>query len=212
MIRKSKALGLALVAVLAMSAVVASAASASKFESAKYPVNLTGSQSTTHKFTAGGTEVTCKSATFKGSASGASETQTIHPEYKECTAFGFLGATITTTGCDYKFHAGAETGTNKHAGTVDVVCEAGKAIKVSASTCALEIKGQNGLSAVSFLNETSGANAGKVTVGANVASIAYTTTQDGFLCPLAGTGNFNNGGYTGDTLVSGDNGAISVNG
>ena len=206
MIRNFKALGLALVAVFAMSAVVASAASASEFTSAKYPVTISGSQSTTHKFTAGSTSVTCETATFAGEASAASSTVTIHPTYSGCTAFGFVGATVTTTGCDYLFHSGAEVSSEKFDGTVDVVCGEGKSITIVASTCALEIKGQTGLSTVSFQN----AAEGKVTVGANVSSIAYTTTKDGFLCPLAGTGNFTNGGYTGDTSVSGNNGAVSV--
>ena len=112
---------------------------------------------------------------------------------------------MTTTGCDYVFHAGAETGSEEYAGTVDVACSSAS-IKITAGTCALEIKGQTGLSAVSFLNNETGT----VTVGAEVGSIAYTTTKDGFLCPLSGTGNFTNGGYNGDTLVSGNEGAIEV--
>jgi hypothetical protein len=201
MIRKSKALGLALVAVFAMSAVIASAASASTFHAAKYPVTLSGSQTTTHVFSASGTSVSCEKATFAGSASADSSEVTIHPTYSGCTAFGFVGATVNTEECNYVFHSGATTNEKEeiYAGTTDVKCPAGQSIKVTASTCALEIKGQTGLSSVSFDNNA----AGTETVGANVEKIANTVTKDGFLCPLNGTGNFTDGKYTGTTLVQG---------
>jgi hypothetical protein len=207
MIRNLKVMGLALVAIFAMGAVLASAASASNFHAASYPVTISGSQSTTHVFTASGTSVSCEKATFSGSASADSSEVTIHPSYSGCTAFGFVGATVNTEECNYVFHSGNTTNEAEqiYAGTTDVVCPAGQSIKISASTCALEVKSQNGLSAVSYDNNAGGT----VTVGANVENIANTVTKDGFLCPLKGTGNFTDGKYTGDTKVEGTS-AIEV--
>ena len=204
MIRSFRTLGLALVAVFAMSAVVASAASASTFHAAKYPVTLSGSQSSTHVFSASGTSVSCEKATFAGEASADSSAVTIHPSYSGCTAFGFVGATVNTEECNYVFHSGATTNEAEqiYAGTTDITCPTGQSIKITASTCALEVKAQTGLSSVSLDNNANGTE----TVGANVEKIANTVTKDGFLCPLKGTGNFTDGKYTGNTEVKGTNG------
>ena len=206
MIRNFKVMAGALVGSLLVAAFTASGASASTIKSQNYPVSIEGSQSTTHKFTAGSTSITCENVTFQGSALAASSAVTLHPTVSGCTAFGFVNVTITTTGCDIVVHSAAEVSSEKFDGTVDVVCESGKAITVVAGPCSVEFKAQEGLNTISFQN-TAG---GQLTVGANVSGIAYTVTKDGFLCPLAGTGNFTNGGYTGDTAVFGNNGTLSV--
>ncbi|HEV2791648.1 MAG TPA: hypothetical protein VGV69_10155, partial [Solirubrobacterales bacterium] len=70
MTRKFKTLGLVLAAVFAMSAVMASAASATEFTAASYPVTYSGTQEPTepHVFTADGYETTCKDASFSWEA------------------------------------------------------------------------------------------------------------------------------------------------
>ena len=46
-----------------------------------------------------------------------------------------------------------------------------------------------------------------------VEKIAYTVTQDGFLCPFGGTGNKTDGKYTGEvTLSRVGGGSIAVSG
>ena len=118
MIRKFKALGLALVAVFAMSAIVASAAQAlpngtlTTFPAGK-TVIATAEQTGEHEFTLTDHETEpgkfantkCKKATFTGSEGVADGALTIRvtPIYEECTAFG-QAATITTTGCHYVIH------------------------------------------------------------------------------------------------------------
>jgi uncharacterized protein (DUF58 family) len=78
--RKFKALGLALAAVFAMSAVAASAASAAEFHSNKKHTILHAGQTTTHTFTVGSGfgSITCTTAEFNGTAVNETEpTQTV---------------------------------------------------------------------------------------------------------------------------------------
>ena len=84
--RKIKALGLALVAALALTAVMASAASANFTSTAAHTV-LSGSQVGEHKFTAGTGigAISCKKLTFAGTGTSTSEpTRKIKPSYSEC--------------------------------------------------------------------------------------------------------------------------------
>jgi len=214
MVRKLKALGLALVAVLAMSAVVASAANAGSLYNTNgtYPVTLHGEQEAekTHVFTLtdnSNLTTTCTTATFAGTLSGTSSTATIHPTYGKatgagnCTAFG-LSAEITTTGCDYVFHIGNTITSGVYDGTVDIVCSGTNKIIIVAGSCEVQVGSQNGLATVTG-NNVAGSNPDDVTITAEVEGIDYTVTKDGFLCPLSGTGNFTEGDYTGATTVKG---------
>src|SRR4051812_26332145 len=119
-----KTIGLAAMVIAALTAFVGVAsASAAEFHATGLGVTLSGEQTgeTGHKFTVTGSSITCKSAKFSGITEGTATkegekiisytatTQRVHPEYSECTAFGFLGATVDTTGCQYIFHT--QTGT-----------------------------------------------------------------------------------------------------
>jgi hypothetical protein len=204
MIRNAKVLGLALVAVLAMAAVVASSASAAEFTAASYPVTLSGTQSTAHKFTVGGSTVTCTTATFSGSASGPSPTQTMTPVYTGCTAFGFIGATVTgfphTGGnCDYDFSANGETALTCASG--DVTIDAGPC------TATVTAPKNTNLKSNTFTNNTPAA--GQVTVDTNVTNVHAEITKSEFGCPVA-KGTYANSTYTGTTVVKGENGGKAV--
>jgi hypothetical protein len=195
MLRKRKFLGVLVVAALAISAFGASAASASaatEFRAAVSPVKITADQTTTNVFTVDGTKVECTTAHFATlvEIAAPSLTAEVHPEYSGCTAFGFVGASVTTTGCNYNLHA---------AGTVDIVCSAGNSIKISASTCKAEVASQTGLSSIGYTNN----EGGTVTVAPNVSGITVKKTEDGFLCPLNGTGTVTNGTYTGAVKATG---------
>jgi hypothetical protein len=191
MIRNIKVLGLAVVAVLAMSAVVANAASAAQFVASSYPATFTGSNTKgTEKFHTEAGNVECDSH-FQGTENEASSTASAHPEYTNCEAFGGLSATVTTTGCNYVFHLTSTT-----SASTDVACGTG-AILVTAGTCKAEIKSQTGLEKVGMA-----ASGGKITVTPSVTKIKYTVTQDGFLCPFNGTGNREDGEYTGSVTIA----------
>ncbi len=145
MIRNLKALGLALIAAFAMSAVLASSALAVGEDSLRLtpgelPAILTGEQikgagHENHRFlTSGGASIECEVAKFAGTIkAGATtletQTVTIRPTYEKC--FGKVGesklpATVNMTHCDYIFHGGKKAATpvdTFEKGLVDLVCE-----------------------------------------------------------------------------------------
>jgi hypothetical protein len=151
MTRNLKVLGLALAAVFAMSAVVASAASAQiqGFATSTGPFTLSISEtgakgSGSNALTAFESKTECFGSTYVGHkvgstteliASGSKEA-TITPTYneKECRAFspGENEMTVETNGCDFVLHIGETT---EKAGTyglsTDVVCPTGKLIHIS---------------------------------------------------------------------------------
>jgi len=192
MIRKFKTLGLAMVAVLAMSAFVASAAQA-QYTASSYPTTAKATSEVGNDvFTTEGGTVECKSE-FSGTLSEASSTLTVTPHYTNCKAFGFATATVTMNECNYIFHR--VTGESSE---VTVNCPAGKVITVVAGNCEATIGTQAGkLSSVATSNSGSHVNA-----QANVTKIAYTVTKDGFLCPFAGTGAKTGATYVQDEPVT----------
>lgn len=198
--RKFKTLGLALVAAFAMSAVVASAASAANFTASSYPASGSGGQTTQHKFTVQGQTVTCNTASFTGSLTEASETITITPAYGNCTAFGFVNAKVEMNGCDYDFNAG-----NGSTGSVVIKCPTESSITIVASTCTVHIPGQTpGTNTVDYKNE-----AGGVLVTSTVSGVESTVTS-GFLCPLSSKEGDTTGVYTGSTLFQGEGVTVDV--
>lgn len=180
MIRNFKVLGLALVAVLAMSAVVASGASA-QFTSNSYPTSVTAvSELGNDVFKIDGASVECKGH-FTGSAGGPTTEITINAEYTNCKAFGFASANVAMNGCDYIFHSN---------GAVDVECPAGKTIVITAGNCEVDVGTQTGLNKVTLTNDGN-----HIKAQANVSGITGTVTKDGFLCPLNGVGHKTGGTY-----------------
>jgi hypothetical protein len=209
MIRNLKSLGLALVAVLAMSAFVASAASAApEFTASAYPATSTGSNTKgSEAFTLDGTSVLCDSHFVSNKLEAANSTLTVSPTYTNCEAFGFISADVTVEGCTYVFHATELVSAGVYNHHVDVVCPTGKSIKIEAGTCVAEVKAQTNRTTV----KTTNLKDGTVTVEPNV-SVSTTVTNDGFGCPLAGTGT-RNATYHGDVVVSRvGGGSVSVSG
>ncbi len=204
MIRNLKALGLAVLAVCALGAVSASSASAF-FTSSVEHVSVSGSQTTNHVFTTSVGTVTCKKATFAGTSIGTAkegqfttESQTVTPTYGECTAFGF-GATVTTTGCTYKFTRTGTDGTGTPIGPVHVECEAGKKIKiVAAGFCTMEVGPQTPEGHVSFKTTFPPGN------GLTVEDVDVKSTVTGIKYE-GNCGSGTNGTYSGEATVRGFN-------
>jgi hypothetical protein len=204
MIRKVKAVGLALVAVIAMSAIAAQTASAAHdvFHAESAPVTLTGTQEGTHVFTAEGNEVTCTTATFLGTQKDLTATElTINPTYTGCK-FGSLNATVDTANCHYIF----DDETTPSTGDAHVYsdCTTGN-IKITMSGCTISIDNDQTLNGVAYDNvNNNGGNTREVTVTATVSAINYSAS--GFGCGLAGikTGAHTDGTYTGNTIVTGE--------
>jgi hypothetical protein len=213
MIRNFKALGLAVVAVLAMSAVVASAAQAVEFKAGAYPAALTAKAESlanggSQKFVTTAGTVTCDTvtgtATLSGPASSILTTtitytdSALEAEGKKDTCTGPLGSqpVIEMNGCQYRFNV---------AGTVDIVCPESKTIVVNGGgLCTVKIGSQTGLSKVTYTTITEG-GIEKVTISPAVTNIKYSHSG------LCGTGSGTTGSYTGNVIVSGTNSGNPTN-
>jgi len=194
MILKLKVLGLAVLAVLSVSAVVAASAQADTFTASKYPTPITSSSAIGNDiFKTEGGDVECDSH-LRGSLASVSNSITMTGSYIECRAFGFLSATIFM-GCDYVLHVNGE---------LDIECPASNKIIITAGTCEVQIGTQTGLSKVELSN-----GSGDINAKANVSGIKYDVTKDGFGCPFSGTGEKTGGTYTqgSSVTVSATNGA-----
>jgi len=209
MSRNLKALGLALVAVLAMSALTAAGASAEafKFKAEKTPTTLSGNQhGAPDVFTTDTGSVSCNEAKYAGEQVGTEVTQvTVTPTYSECTAFGLFNVPIDTNGCQYKFTVDTKVGAT-YEGKVDVVCPAGQVIKVTAPGCTVTVGSQAGLGSITYTNVGAGATR-EVTVDVNITTgLAYEEHRPLFGLCANNTVAKTNGKYTGAGLVTGTNG------
>jgi hypothetical protein len=196
-----KILGLALIAMCAMSSVAASSALAVEFHAEEAPVGIMASQTTAQVFTANAGPISCKEASFTGeSANAVTPELRIFAEYNNCTFLGVANVKVNMGGCHYVFHAG---------GTVDVVgatC-ATNPISFSAEGCTVTVGPQNGLGPIKYVNKGAGKTR-DVEVEANVSGIKY--TQTGIGCVLQGT--FANGTYKGSARTIGRNEGIEQQG
>lgn len=193
---RTKILGLALVAVFALAALGASAAQAAFVgvvtkggATFNGPVELTGEQApgTQMRFSIEGSGVECTVARTEGTGKDGETWGKMHPTYEGCTAFGFVNATVTTTGCNLEAMATEQLETGVFAGELKLACESGKEIVISAGLCEVNIGPQTVSKGTRATNATA---AGKmhVTLDSTESPVAATKTKDGFLCPLEGTG------------------------
>jgi hypothetical protein len=198
MLSRLKILCLAVLAMAAMSA-LAAPAQAAWYSASEYPFQMTGSSPKgSEALATEAGKVECDnhyiSNTFNESV--IAETVTFTPAFTGCSAFGFKEATVNTEGCVYVFHLTQEVA-GAYLNHVDISCPTGKSIKVTAATCKMEIKGQSGLTSAKLTNAS-----GTIDLDWELQGIAYTATQDGFLCPFSGTGNKTGGTYNGETTIS----------
>jgi hypothetical protein len=201
MIRNLKTLGLVVVAVLVMSAMVASAASAAnEFHSTGAPTTITGSQVSTNVFHIPGAGTwECTTATFHGTQTGTTITEwTIHPVWSGCKLFGFSTTDMSTTGCDYTITQPSSLKSVTH-----IACSGTNLIKATptvfgGSVCTLTLGSQSPSGVVDFKNEAGG----KIFVTWTITGISHSAG--------CGASAASDGTYTGTFLVSGDKGAISV--
>jgi hypothetical protein len=193
---KLKVLGLALVAALALTAVMASAASA-QFTSDKEHTIYAGSQKegTNHVFTAGEGfgGIACETVNFSGTAVGTSNAdQTITPTYSSCK--DSFGRTVDPhhNSFDYTF--------NEKKGTVDLSGSMVLTVTDSGSTvCTVTISAQTGVNGISYTS-LGGTKGMEVTShSTNVKS----TTEGGFFNCGISNGEHTSGTYDGIAEISG---------
>jgi hypothetical protein len=172
-----KALGLALVAVCAVSGLSVSAAQAApKFTGYATPPGthvhtiITGTTETgsVEKFTAGAGTTECHVSYESTSLTGEDTELTVKPtkvttpgttEDGHCNTLAF-GANFKTDisyeGCDYVLHSGTKLAEDEYTGTSDIKCPEGKAIDIKVTNssgttkCTLKVPAQNGLAHVIF--------------------------------------------------------------
>lgn len=219
MTRNLKALGLAVCAVLAMGAVMASAAQAQTgaLTTPVFPSIVTGEQQGGFSFDIGEPPVyqaTCNSR-LDATLVGPTDPVTFQPTYENCTAHpGFTPVTVTMNGCDYTigFSKPGTTGQPITTGTMHawVNCPVGQQIEIhiykdafdhagNVSTCTYDI-GPQGPVPAGIYHNTPGAVPPDVDATVNATFTARSTIgAGGFICggdPVTGhlpftlTGNY----------------------
>jgi hypothetical protein len=222
MTRNLKALGLALVAALAVSVAFASAAQATtdplEITCEDYPCTLTAENishngTINHIYKVGGTTLECTHVTATGTIEAEVENDevTFTPEYTGCTAKpGSLPVTVTMNGCAYIFHGGNVTPGEEHhfnEGTVTIECPKDKNIEIhvysnaanhasGTSLCTYHVGPQTigGGDQITYTNTTGSPDDVDVTI--NEAVTAITKTSGGILCPTGGGVATYTGGIT----------------
>lgn len=220
MTRNLKALGLALLATFAMSAIAAQAASATNhtFTSDEEETVLTGSQVGVHHFSVNGVTVECKDADFRGTVVGeAADHVAVHPEYGGPCFLGEGGDSVEvgvdTDACTYTFDSDTTENPHPLAGKeegeedapVDIVCPEENEIVISGGGCTIHVPSQAGLHGVTY-DEVEDEGKDAIEVSATVNTITAVSTG-GLACAVLGLGfgttHHTDGIYTGDTLVTG---------
>lgn len=211
--RNLKTLAVSMAAVLAMSLVAASGASAGEYHSEVESTTLSGSQIGTDVFTTNAGTVKCNEATYTGSQTGKTSSEvTINPTYSECTAFGFAGATVEVNMCHYVYNGGVEhlfSPTRIKAATLKIVCNTteGKEITVVAklagvTKCTVHIPPQEGLQETTFDNEGAGSSR-DIRATVNVTGIKYSQTAGTGIGACKTENNLTNGTYVGEATIKG---------
>ena len=220
--RSFKALGLALVAALALGAVVTSAAQAEgKFIAGKYPAALTGTSTTVHTLSiAGGVrKISCSTNSFTGELTAAAESTTIYPTYLLCTSTGGLPVHIYPNGCSYTWAVSKLESATTASGTEALNCAAGQKYEypVYASAqkefendpiCIYAIAPQGPLGTLSYTDVGSGSTA-SVNVTRNVTLEVEVKKGLKLVCG-AKTGEMTTGTYTGSLNMVAKNGGVQT--
>lgn len=171
-----------------------------RFEAAKYPVALSGSQDPAQPHTFGfkSGKASCENASFGSEAFGPTTELSVSAAYTgSCVTLGFAGGSISMNGCGYVFHI-LNVGP-PYAGEADIVCPEGKTIVIVSKLfgtpkCTITIPAQAGISGIGFQNYQWG-----MVVNANLSltGVDYHQQEGTGIGRCVGTGNFSDGTYTG---------------
>jgi hypothetical protein len=209
MIRNIKLLALTALAALAVTAVAASAAHAenTKFTAGSTSGKVTATQTTKQVFTTNAGKVECTTAHQEGVFTAATfSSLTVTPTYSGCTAFGFIGATVTTNGCTYTYTGKPQAAGEETLATVTVNCTGANTIVVSGGGCTTTVPAQGPLNHIKFTNNTT-KSPDDVDATATVSGIKYTSSG----C-FSGNGTFTNGTISGgSTVIARDTTGTQVN-
>jgi len=172
-----------------------------RFVTEKYPASLMGDQGAAyeHVLTTAGGKSSCEVAQFDSEIAEPTTALPFSAQYSVCTVNQFAGGTVAMNGCVYELNV-SNVGP-PYAGTVDIVCPAGKSIELvsklfSVKKCTTTIGSQSGLAGVTYRSGFGGA----IGVTLDLKGIAY-HQQAGTGIGACSTGDFTNGTYTGDIDV-----------
>ena len=203
--RRLKVVGLALVAVLAMTALSAPAAHAELFHFGAHGTVLAENVGEEELVTNAGT-VKCKTSKYTGSsATSTPGSQIVTPSYTGCTAFGFVNTTIHVGTCQLRFNTPVKT-----TSTVDIINCGAHGIVITAHNCEVTIPNQNGLSHVTWEN-VAGSSPHHVRARVTLTGITYIQhTREFPGCNESGTNGvptslFHNGADNATLTVKGFN-------
>jgi hypothetical protein len=190
--RQLRLLGLALLAIVATSAVSASGAQAGFFTPAAFPATITGAAVGAHQLTTNLGVMEC-APTFHSKVTEVSAEMTVAPTYGTSCAISGKEVHVSNNGCDFVMHAGNTLGEDAVEGSMDVACPQGSAIDfeiTSNPVCHLTVPGQAGLNALTYTNQTGAAK--DVDVDFALIQLVYRLDNG---CP--GPGIYANGTYAG---------------
>jgi hypothetical protein len=152
--RPLRLLGLALLAVVATSAVGAAGAQAGNFTAGAYPATITSETIIPVQFTTQLGTMICE-PTLHGELAAASGTLTLTPSYGATCRIGGKGVDVKNNGCDFVLHGGATKEGSEVEGSMDISCPEGKKLDfeiTSMPVCHLTVPGQSGLGSIRFTN------------------------------------------------------------
>jgi hypothetical protein len=208
MIRNFKALGLALVAMFAMTAVFSSAASADfESESSSPTISVSSKQMQSFK-TSSTSENTVECTNIEvdnGTVPGTQSTSvTVEPTYSMCENFLGQSVDIDENGCDYTFNLS----NSSTKGSVDLECPTSTGIQITVGNiCRYEIDTQTSLGSIEYKNKgTSSTREVELVPSVTGITSTRTTSDFPFLCPNGSS----TGTYTGNSTVTGSSGSGHV--
>lgn len=198
MSRQLKLLGLAVLALVATSAITATGAQAGLFTAGEYPATITGSIVAPHEL---GTELGVMECepTLNGELAAVSEELTLNPSYGNTCKLGMKEVDVHNNGCDFLVHAGATAGEGAVEGTLDIVCPENSVMDFEITSnpiCHLTIPPQAGLGTLTYTNHPA---AKDVDLDFNIVELFYRLDNS---CPAAG--NHANGTYRGVSTLKAD--------
>jgi hypothetical protein len=208
--RKIKALGLALVAAFALTAVMASAASAAPgfTSSSSGTTTIHGVQNGNHEFAAdeGFGGIKCKTATFAGTSSGTYQaTQTVKPTYSNCEDSFGRPVHIKTNTLTYVFKVTGTDSKKTPIGEVHVSGDIELEITTGGTPCIVVINETQNNNGITYHNNANG-TVTTTTESTNVRS----TTSGGFFSCGTSNGLHTEGTYTGETVLTGTSGGAGA--
>jgi hypothetical protein len=215
MIRKFKSLGLVLIAVLVISAFLATAAQgAPVFTTSAGTVGVHGTgEGIGEKFTIDGVATECKTSHFAGTVTNGSSTVVLNPSYTGCTLAGTgLTMHVKTNGCAFHYTLTEVAGTTYRAHT-KITCPTAAPIQVEGTGTSCEYTlgpaANENLTTVDLTKDAT-----DLTIKPTISGITATVTKDGFLCPYSGTGVKTGGTYTstGYITLTPSSGSVQISG